>query len=111
MSKEKITAAGLKKYLSLFEKSGAYWVCLLLIPVTDILVSIMNALLYQNIVNAVMVSDMDLFYGALWLAGVVLAVNMARCLLIYAYMYHIRQTLRAYGKQLLYPDCHTAKRL
>ena len=94
MSKEKITAAGLKKYLSLFEKSGAYWVCLLLIPVTDILVSIMNALLYQNIVNAVMVSDMDLFYGALWLAGVVLAVNMARCLLIYAYMYHIRQIMK-----------------
>ncbi|MDE5804441.1 MAG: ABC transporter ATP-binding protein/permease [Lachnospiraceae bacterium] len=94
MAKDKITAAGLKKYLSLFEKSGAYWVCLLLIPVTDIFVSIMNALLYQNIVNAVMVSDMDLFYGALWLAGVVLAVNMARCLLIYTYMYHIRQIMK-----------------
>ena len=94
MSKDKITAAGLKKYLSLFEKSGTYWICLLLIPVTDIFVSIMNALFYQNIVNAVLVFDIALFYGALWLAGVVLAVNMARCLLIYTYMYQIRQIMK-----------------
>ena len=94
MNKDKITAAGLKKYLSLFEKSGVYWVCLLLIPGTEIFVSVMNALLYQKIINAVTTSDMALFYNTLWLAGVVLAASMARCLIIYTYMYHIRQIMK-----------------
>lgn len=94
MNKDKITAAGLKKYLSLFEKSGVYWVCLLLIPGTEIFVNVMNALLYQNIINAVTASDMDLFYNTLWLAGVVLAASMARCLIIYTYMYQIRQIMK-----------------
>ena len=82
MSKDKITFAGLKKYLSLFEKSGVYWLCLFLIPGTDVFVSALNALFYQNIINAVMVSDIALFNAALWLAAVVLGVNVARSLLI-----------------------------
>lgn len=94
MNKDRITAAGMKRYLSLFEKSGVYWFCLLLIPCTEVLVSAMNALLYQNIVNAVTDADMTLFRTALWLAGVVLAANMARCLVIYTYMYHIRQIMK-----------------
>ena len=93
MSKDKITFAGLKKYLSLFEKSGVYWLCLFLIPGTDVFVSALNALFYQNIINAVMVSDIALFNAALWLAAVVLGVNVARSLLIYTYMYHIRQIM------------------
>lgn len=90
MMKDTITIAGLKKYFSLFEKSGVYWVCLLLIPVTEVFVSGMNALFYQKIINAVTASDMLLFRSALWLAAVVLIVSMARCFIIYTYMYHIR---------------------
>lgn len=93
MSKDQTTFAGLKKYLSLFEKSGVYWLCLFLIPGTDVFVSALNALFYQNIINAVMASDIALFSAALWLAAVVLGVNVARSLLIYAYMYHIRQIM------------------
>ena len=48
MNQEKITAAGLKKYLSLFEKSGVYWLCLLMLPGTDVFVSMVKALFYQN---------------------------------------------------------------
>ena len=90
MKNNKITAARIKKYLSLFEKSGVYWFCLLLIPVTEVLVSAINALFYQNIINAVTASDMALFQSALWLAVVVLAVSVARCLITYTYMYQIR---------------------
>lgn len=94
MSKqEKITIAALKKYLSLFEQSGVYWFSLLLIPGTEVLVSAMNALFYQKIINAVTVSDRTLFRTALWLAAVILAVSMARCLIIYTYMYHIRRIM------------------
>ena len=60
MKNNKITAAGIKKYLSLFEKSGVYWFCLLLIPVTEVFVNTINALFYQNIINAVTASDMAL---------------------------------------------------
>lgn len=93
MNQNKITAAGLKKYLSLFEKSGIYWFCLLLIPGTEVFVSAMNALFYQNIINAVTASDMTLFKAALWIAVVVLAASMGRCLIIYTYMYQIRQIM------------------
>ncbi len=94
MNQEKITMTGLKKYLSLFEKAGVYWFCLLLIPVMEVLVSAMNALLYQRIINAVTASDSTLFQSALWLAGSVLAVNLARCIVIYTYMYQIRQIMK-----------------
>ena len=80
----------LKKYMSLFEKSGIYWFCLLLIPGAEVFVSAMNALFYQKIINAVTASDMTLFRSALWLAVVVLVASMAKCLIIYTYMYHIR---------------------
>lgn len=93
MNKDKITAAALKKYLSLFEKSGVYWFCLLLIPAADVLVSAVNALFYQKIVNAVTASDMTLFHEALWLAALVLGMSMAKCLIVYTYMYHIRQIM------------------
>ena len=90
MKNNKVTAARIKKYLSLFEKSGVYWFCLLLIPVTEVFVSAINALFYQNIINAVTASDMALFQSALWLAGVVLAAGMAKSLITYTYMYQIR---------------------
>lgn len=86
----KMTITRLKKYMSLFEKSGIYWFCLLLIPATDVFVSAMNALFYQKIINAVTASDRALFRSGLWLAAVVLTVSMARCLIIYTYMYQIR---------------------
>lgn len=85
-----MTITRLKKYMSLFEKSGIYWFCLLLIPATDVFVSAMNALFYQKIINAVTASDRALFRSGLWLAAVVLTVSMARCLIIYTYMYQIR---------------------
>lgn len=50
----------------------------------------MNALFYQKIINAVTASDRALFRSGLWLAAVVLTVSMARCLIIYTYMYQIR---------------------
>ena len=90
MKNNKVTAARIKKYLSLFEKSGVYWLCLLLIPVTEVFVSAINALFYQNIINAVTASDMALFQSALWLAVVVLAAGMAKSLITYTYMYQIR---------------------
>lgn len=93
MNQDKITVAGLKKYLSLFEKSGVYWFCMLLIPITEVFVSTTNALFYQKIINAVMASDMALFKAALWLSIVVLAAGMAKCFITYTYMYHIRRIM------------------
>ena len=90
MKNNKVTTARIKKYLSLFEKSGVYWFCLLLIPVTEVFVSAINALFYQNIINAVTASDMTLFQSALWLAVIVLAAGMAKSLITYTYMYQIR---------------------
>lgn len=90
MKNNKVTVARIKKYLSLFEKSGVYWFCLLLIPVTEVFVSAINALFYQNIINAVTASDMTLFQSALWLAVIVLAAGMAKSLITYTYMYQIR---------------------
>lgn len=88
--KDRTMIARLKKYISLFEKSGIYWFCLLLIPGTEVFVSAMNALFYQKIINAVTASDMTLFRSALWLAAVVLVASMAKCLIVYTYMYQIR---------------------
>lgn len=51
MKQEKITASQIKKYLSLFEKAGIYWLCLLLIPGMEVLISAMNALFYQKTVK------------------------------------------------------------
>lgn len=93
MKQEKITMTHLKKYLSLFEKAGLYWWCLLLIPCIEVLISAANALFYQNIINAVTASDMRLFYEALRLAAVFLAVSMVRILVTYIYMYQIRQIM------------------
>ena len=93
MNKDKVIFTRMKKYLSLFEKSGAYWVCTLLIPITEVFVSAMNALFYQNIINAVIASDMILFKAALWMAVIVLAASMARCLITYTFMYHIRRIM------------------
>lgn len=93
MNQDKITVAGLKKYLSLFEKSGVYWFCMLLIPITEVFASTTNALFYQKIINAVMASDMALFKAALWLSVVVLAAGMAKCFITYTYMYHIRRIM------------------
>lgn len=93
MNQDKLTVAGLKKYLSLFENSGVYWFCLLLIPITEVFVSTMNALFYQKIINAVMASDMALFKAALWLSVVVLAAGMVKCFITYTYMYHVRQIM------------------
>lgn len=93
MKQEKITASQIKKYLSLFEKAGIYWLCLLLIPGMEVLISAMNALFYQKTVNAVMTSDTLRFRRALWLAAVVLAVSMVKILVTYTYMYQIRQIM------------------
>lgn len=93
MKQEKITMTHLKKYLSLFEKAGLYWWCLLLIPCIEVLISAANALFYQKIINAVTASDMRLFYEALRLAAVFLAVSMVRILVTYIYMYQIRQIM------------------
>lgn len=94
MKNNKVTAAGVKKYLSLFEKSGAYWCLLLLIPCTEVFVSAMNASFYRKIINAVTASDRGMFRAALWIAAVVLAANMAKCVIIYAYMYQIRRIMQ-----------------
>lgn len=88
--KDRTMIARLRKYILLFEKSGIYWFCLLLIPGTEVFVSAMNALFYQKIINAVTASDMTLFRSALWLAAVVLVASMAKCLIVYTYMYQIR---------------------
>ncbi len=93
MKQERITVVHLKKYFSLFEKAGLYWCCLLLIPCIEVMISAANALFYQKIINAVTASDMRLFYRALRLAAVVLAVSMARVLVTYLYMYQIRQIM------------------
>ncbi len=93
MNQGKITVAGLKKYLSLFEKSSVYWFCTLLIPITEVFVSTTNALFYQKMINAVMASDIALFKAALWLSAVVLAAGMAKCFITYTYMYQIRRIM------------------
>lgn len=93
MNQDKITVTKLKKYLSLFEKSGVYWISLFLIPSTEVLVSAMNALFYQKIINAVTASDMTLFKTALWYAVAVLVISMAKCFITYTYMYHVRQIM------------------
>ncbi len=93
MNEGKITITKLKKYLSLFEKSGVYWIGLFLIPSTEVFVSAMNALFYQKIINAVTTSDMALFKAALWYAVVVLVISMAKCFITYTYMYHVRQIM------------------
>lgn len=93
MKQEKITIAELKKYVSLFEKSGVYWCCLLLIPGMDVLTGALNALFYRKIINAVTVSDKIMFRNALWLAAAVLAVSLMRRLTAFLYMYHIRQIM------------------
>ena len=90
----KITAAGLKKYLSLFDKSGGYWLCLLLMPSIEIFVSVINALFYRNMINAVTASDKALFFASFWLAGIVLVMNMVRRLIVFLYMYQIRQIMK-----------------
>ena len=90
----KITAAGLKKYLSLFDKSGGYWLCLLLMPSIEIFVSVVNALFYRNMINAVTASDKALFFASFWLAGIVLVMNMVRRLIVFLYMYQIRQIMK-----------------
>lgn len=94
MNQDKITVAGLKKYLSLFEKSGGYWCCLLLIPGIEVAVSVIDALFYRNIVNAVTASDKALFRTALWFAVLVLIMNMARRLVRFIQMYQIRQIMK-----------------
>lgn len=94
MQKDKITVAGIRKYLSLFEKAGVYWASLLVIPVTEVFVSAMNALFYQKIINAVIASDMALLKAALWIAMVVLIANMAKCIILFNYMYQIRQIMQ-----------------
>lgn len=93
MNKDKITFAKFKKYLSLYEKSGVYWFCTLLIPIVEVFVSAMNALFYQNIINAVTASDMILFRASLWLAVIVLAASMTRRLITYIYMYNVRRIM------------------
>lgn len=93
MNQDKITVTKLKKYLSLFEKSGVYWISLFLIPSTEVLVSAMNALFYQKIMNAVTASDMALFKAALWYAIAVLVISMVKCFITYTYMYHVRQIM------------------
>ncbi len=93
MKKDKITMTGFRKYVSLFEGAGIYWLCLLMIPVTEVFVNAMNALFYQKIINAVTSSDTELFQRALRIAAAVLVAAMARCLLIYTYMYQIRQIM------------------
>lgn len=94
MKKDKITMAGLRKYLSLFERAGVYWISLLFIPVMEVFVSAINALFYQKIINAVTVSDMALLKASLWIAIVVLVASMVRCLIIYGYMYQIRRIMQ-----------------
>ncbi|MDE6663535.1 MAG: ABC transporter ATP-binding protein/permease [Lachnospiraceae bacterium] len=93
MNKDKITFAKFKKYLSLYEKSGVYWFCTVLIPIVEVFVSAMNALFYQNIINAVTTSDMILFRASLWLAVIVLTASMTRRLITYIYMYNTRQIM------------------
>ena len=93
MNKDKITFTKFKKYLSLYEKSGVYWFCTLLIPIVEVFVSAINALFYQNIINAVTASDMILFRASLWLAVIVLAASMTRRLITYIYMYNVRHIM------------------
>lgn len=93
MNEDKMTVTKLKKYLSLFEKSGVYWFSLFLIPSIEVFVSAMNALFYQKIINAVTASDMALFKTALWYAAVVLFISMVKCFVTYIYMYHVRQIM------------------
>jgi ABC-type multidrug transport system fused ATPase/permease subunit len=93
MNSDKITPARLKKYLSLFGHTPAYWILLLLIPISDVVINALNALLYRNIINAVTTTQLSLFYASIGLAGVLLVISLAKCLVIYSYMYQIRQIM------------------
>lgn len=84
----------MKKYLSLFEKSGLYWLCMFLVPGVDVLVSTVNALLYRNIINAVTASDRELFRASIWLAAIVLALSMGKRAIAFTCMYQIRQIMK-----------------
>lgn len=84
----------MKKYLSLFEKSGIYWLCMFLMPGIDVLASTVNALFYRNIINAVTASDRELFSAAVWLAAIVLALNMGKRVIAFTRMYQIRQIMK-----------------
>jgi ABC-type multidrug transport system fused ATPase/permease subunit len=93
MNNDKITPARLKKYLSLFGHAPAYWILLLLIPISNVVINALNALLYRNIINAVTATQLSLFYASIGLAGVLLVISLAKCLIIYSYMYQIRQIM------------------
>lgn len=93
MKQEKITIAELKRYVSLFEKSGVYWCCLLLLPGIEVLASAINALFYRKIINAVTISNHAMFRGAFWLAAAALALRLFQRLAVFAFMYHIRQIM------------------
>lgn len=84
----------MKKYLSLFEKSGIYWLCMFLMPGLEVLAGTVNALFYRNIINAVTASDKKLFSAAIWLAAIVLALNIGRRLTAFTCMYQIRQIMK-----------------
>lgn len=84
----------MKKYLSLFEKSGIYWLCMFLMPGLEVLAGTVNALFYRNIINAVTASDRKLFSAAIWLAAIVLALNIGRRLTAFTCMYQIRQIMK-----------------
>jgi ABC-type multidrug transport system fused ATPase/permease subunit len=93
MNKDKITVARLKKYLSLFEHSIAYWILLLLQPIFDVVINTLNALLYRNIINAVTATQLSLFYASIGLAAVLLVISLVKILVVYAYMFQIRQIM------------------
>ncbi len=93
MKQEKITIAELKRYVSLFEKSGVYWCCLLLLPGIEVLASAINALFYRKIINAVTISNHAMFRGAFWLAAAALALRLFQRLAVFTFMYHIRQIM------------------
>lgn len=84
----------MKKYLSLFEKSGIYWLCMFLMPGLEVLAGTVNALFYRSIINAVTASDKKLFSAAIWLAAIVLALNIGRRLTTFTCMYQIRQIMK-----------------
>ncbi len=84
----------MKKYLSLFEKSGIYWLCMFLMPGLEVIAGTVNALFYRNIINAVTASDRKLFSAAIWLAAIVLALNIGRRLTAFTCMYQIRQIMK-----------------
>lgn len=93
MKQDKISLAGIKKYLSLYEGTGWYWFLMLLRPCMAVFINTVNALLYKNIINAVAASDRDLFYKSLWLAVIVFVASLSNCLIVYLHMYNTRQIM------------------